>query len=110
MWAASEGRAERLSEVPVVRKQASVHAGARVRQYISAAVLYLFKLESSWSLGRLVVRIVVLRLICLHSCRAAPEGDKAIEGQKWQPTGSGDGPKGPKRGSYVWPIFDKASA
>jgi hypothetical protein len=41
----------------------------------------------------------------LVGCRAAPEGDKAIEGQKWQPTGSGDGPKGPKRGSYVRPTF-----
>ncbi|KAK9824078.1 hypothetical protein WJX72_007569 [[Myrmecia] bisecta] len=32
---------------------------------------------------------------------AAPEGDRALAGQKSQPTQSGDGPKGPARGSQV---------
>ena len=41
--------------------------------------------------------------------RAAPEGDKAVEGQKVQPTGEkasnkeGKQPYGPKRGSQVFP-------
>lgn len=53
-----------------------------------------------------------------YLCRAAPQGDRAIEGQKAQPTGikasneKGEQPLGPKRGSnvscalpqYCWPI------
>eukprot|EP00884_Botryococcus_braunii_P012976 jgi/Botrbrau1/2167/Bobra.101_2s0007.1 len=32
----------------------------------------------------------------------APEGDRAVAGQKWQPTeNTGEGSAGPKRGSYV---------
>ena len=40
-------------------------------------------------------------------CRLAPEGEKAIEGQKYQPTGAkasnkeGKQPIGPTRGKYV---------
>ncbi len=45
----------------------------------------------------------------LHTpgCRLAPEGEKAIEGQKYQPTGAkasnkeGKQPLGPTRGKYV---------